>query len=113
MDACKYYTEKTHNMLTLEYVLMAGINDTLQDARRLIQIARPVFCKVNVIPYNDINGTYRRPADEKIEAFLQELSKGNFPLTVRWSRGGDIDAACGQLATQTKKMQPGFNPIET
>jgi len=113
MDACKYYTEKTHNMLTFEYVLMAGINDTLQDARRLIQIARPVFCKVNVIPYNDINGTYRRPADEKIEAFLQELSKGNFPLTVRWSRGGDIDAACGQLATQTKKMQPGFNPIET
>lgn len=102
IEACKYYTEKTHNMLTFEYVLMAGINDTTTDARRLIQIARQVFCKVNVIPYNDIHGTYRRPADAKIEAFLHELSRGEFPLTVRWSRGEDIDAACGQLATQTK-----------
>lgn len=111
VEACKYYTEKTHNMLTFEYVLMAGINDTLQDARRLVQIARHVFCKVNVIPYNDINGTYRRPTDAKIEAFLQELSKGEFPLTVRWSRGGDIDAACGQLATQTKASKE--NPAVT
>lgn len=97
--ACQYYVEKTRNMMTFEYVLLAGINDTPADARRLVRIGEQVFCKVNVIPYNDIKGTYQRPADRTIEAFLKELSKGNFPVTVRWSRGEDIDAACGQLAT--------------
>lgn len=110
VNACRYYVEKTRNMLTFEYVLMAGINDTVADARRLVRIAEQVFCKVNVIPYNDIKGTYRRPSDQIIEAFLKELSAGKFPVTVRWSRGDDIDAACGQLATLNEKSGTTRHP---
>ncbi|MCF7902355.1 MAG: 23S rRNA (adenine(2503)-C(2))-methyltransferase RlmN, partial [Candidatus Marinimicrobia bacterium] len=110
VDACRYYVEKTRNMLTFEYVLMTGINDTTGDARRLVRIAEQVFCKVNVIPYNDIKGTYQRPSDQTIEAFLKELSTGKFPVTVRWSRGDDIDAACGQLATISDKSDTTRHP---
>ncbi|MCF7796908.1 MAG: 23S rRNA (adenine(2503)-C(2))-methyltransferase RlmN [Lentisphaeria bacterium] len=104
VDACRYYVEKTTNMMTFEYVLLNGINDTPADARRLLRIAQQVLCKVNVIPYNDIKGRYQRPPDQTIEAFLKELSTGKFPVTVRWSRGDDIDAACGQLATTTDEL---------
>jgi 23S rRNA (adenine2503-C2)-methyltransferase len=62
-----------------------------------------VECKLNVIPYNEIGGEYSRPSDEKIEAFLQPLKMANFPVTVRWSKGQDIDAGCGQLATNSIK----------
>ena len=100
VKACRYYTAKTHTRLTFEYVLMAGINDALADARRLAKIGNEMFCKVNVIPYNETGGRFQRPVDEAIEAFLVELNrKAKFPLTVRWSRGADIAAACGQLAT--------------
>ncbi len=101
VKACQYYIAKTHTRLTFEYVLMAGINDTLADARRLAKIGNEVFCKVNVIPYNATGGRFQRPAAKAIEAFLGELNRhAKFPLTVRWSRGDDIAAACGQLATR-------------
>jgi len=105
VQACQTYTEKSRNMMTFEYVLLDGLNDSLADARRLIQIGRQVFCKVNVIPYNEIGGTYRRPPDKRIEAFLAELSRAPFPLTVRWSAGQDIDAACGQLSTARLELE--------
>ena len=55
-------------------------------------------CKLNVIPYNEIGGKYKRPADDMIESFINTLRKAPFPVTVRWSKGTDISAGCGQLA---------------
>ncbi len=99
VTACQVYTKASSNMLTFEYVLMAGINDNLGDARRLINIANKVFCKVNVIPYNEVAEDYQRPSKTRINKFLEALEGARFGVTVRWSQGDDIDAACGQLST--------------
>ena len=99
VKACKYYTELSRNMITFEYVLMEGINDSIGDARRLKKIANQVFCKVNVIPYNEVAEGYRRPSKKRIQRFLEVLEGARFGVTVRWSQGDDIDAACGQLST--------------
>jgi len=99
VKACKYYTELSKNMLTLEYVLMAGINDSVLDAQKLLRIASQVFCKVNVIPYNEVVEGYLRPSTYRINRFLEVLEGARFGVTVRWSQGDDIDAACGQLST--------------
>ncbi len=99
VKACKHYTETSKNMLTFEYVLMQGINDSSGDARRLKKIANQVFCKVNVIPYNEVAEGYQRPSKKRITTFLDALEGGRFGVTVRWSQGDDIDAACGQLST--------------
>jgi len=99
VKACKYYTELSKNMLTFEYVLLEGINDSIGDARRLLRIANQVFCKVNVIPYNEVAVGYLRPSKKRIATFLEELEGARFGVTVRWSQGDDIAAACGQLST--------------
>lgn len=99
VKACKYYTQTSSNMMTFEYVLLAGINDSREDARRLRKIAGSVFCKLNVIPYNEVIAGYTRPSNNKISSFLELLKPAKFPVTVRWSQGNDIDAACGQLST--------------
>jgi len=99
INACKHYTETSRNMLTFEYVLLEGVNDTIADAKRLLKIGNRVFCKVNVIPYNEVVGGYLRPSKKRIETFLQTLDGARFGVTVRWSQGDDIDAACGQLST--------------
>ena len=99
VKACKHYTETSKNMLTFEYVLMQGVNDGMGDARRLLKIANQVFCKVNVIPYNEVAEGYLRPSKKRIQSFLDVLEGARFGVTVRWSQGDDIDAACGQLST--------------
>lgn len=99
VKACKYYTESSRNMITFEYVLMQGVNDSIGDAKRLVKIANQVFCKVNVIPYNEVAEGYLRPSKKRIETFLEVLEGARFGVTVRWSQGDDIDAACGQLST--------------
>ena len=63
-------------------------------------LLKNINCKLNVIPYNEIGGQYVRPKDEVIEEFLEPLKHAPFPVTIRWSKGTDIDAGCGQLATQ-------------
>jgi len=99
VKACQNYTRVSSNMLTFEYVLLDGINDTIEDAKRLEKIANQVFCKVNVIPYNEVAKGYARPSNNRINSFLETLKNAQFPVTVRWSQGDDIDAACGQLST--------------
>jgi len=90
-----------------EYTLLAGINDAETDARRLVKRLRSLPAKLNVIPVNPHPGSiYRRPSEEVINRFMAELAKGNFPITLRRSRGADIDAACGQLATRTEEAAP-------
>ena len=100
-SASRFAARKNHNVM-FEYVLLKGINDTNQDAIRLAKLIRGIDCKINIIPYNETDGKYKRPEDEKIERFLEVLNKhrSGFRILVRWSKGQDIDAACGQLAVK-------------
>lgn len=101
MDAARDYWAQTRNLITFEYVLLDRLNDTPGDARRLIRLLTGLPCKVNIIPYNEIGGKFSRPGEERIRAFLAELDSAPFTVTVRWSRGTEIAAGCGQLATRT------------
>ena len=93
-----YYYKKTKRLVTFEYVLMANVNDSISDADRLINLIGELPCKVNVIPYNEIDGPFKRPAEEKINKFVNQINNSNFIVTVRWSKGTDINSGCGQLA---------------
>ena len=97
----KDYAYNSRNRITFEYVLIDGINDHPKDAEKLIQILGSIECKLNIIPYNEIGDVYNRPSDETIEAFMIPLKQASFPVTVRWSKGTDIDAGCGQLVTNS------------
>jgi len=101
MEAADMYYQSSGRFPTFEYVLMEGINDSLRDAHELARLIGRQPCKVNVIPYNEIGGIYRRPSDDKIKSFLSQLKNVPFQVTVRWSRGTDIKAGCGQLAVSS------------
>ena len=98
-SASRFAARKGHNVM-FEYVLLKGINDTAEDAVRLANLIQGIDSKVNVIPYNETDGKYQRPSTETIEQFLKILNKNKkgFRILVRWSKGEDINAACGQLA---------------
>ena len=83
-----------------EYVLLAGVNDSTENARELAHLLRGVDCKLNIIPYNEPDGKYTRSENETIKLFLEVLSinQKGYRVMVRWSKGQDIDAGCGQLA---------------
>lgn len=97
LESVKYYNDETRNLVTFEYVLLADTNDSELDAKRLINLIGDVPCKLNIIPYNEIGGKFRRPSDEKIRDFLGNLLNAPFTVTTRWSKGADINAGCGQL----------------
>ena len=99
-----YYISK--KLITLEYVLLAGVNDDIVDADRLMDLIGNLPCKLNLIPYNEINGPFYRSSEEKIERFLNRLERANFTVTIRWSKGTDISGGCGQLAVMD---QESFN----
>ncbi len=112
LAACKRYVEgaqqKRH--ITVEYVLLAGINDSEQDARDLMRVLKGLPTKINLIPFNPFPGTdYRCSAKPVIKRFKEQLLDGGFVATVRKTRGDDIVAACGQLAGEvqdkTKRTQ--------
>lgn len=98
LNAARYYYRKTRRRPTFEYVLISGCNDSIADAQRLRAYLQAVPCKVNLIPYNPVRGGYARPSAERIEQFREHLSPLQAPVIVRWSKGDDIGAACGQLA---------------
>ena len=97
----KYPADKK-NMIMLEYVLLKGVNDSINDAEILASYANRLRCKVNVIPFNDIGNEFSRPDDQTINRFIDVLHKNqkHYQTLVRWSKGVDIDAACGQLSTK-------------
>jgi 23S rRNA (adenine2503-C2)-methyltransferase len=98
LDACRRYPLEPRRRITFEYVLLQGINDTTDDARRLVKILKGIPCKVNLIPFNPYPGAfYRRPADEEVEQFQKIVLGGNVTALIRKSKGQDILAACGQL----------------
>ena len=78
--------------------LSENINDSITDAEWLINLIGDLPCKVNVIPYNEIDGPFKRPSEEKINKFVNQINNSNFIVTVRWSKGTDINSGCGQLA---------------
>jgi 23S rRNA (adenine2503-C2)-methyltransferase len=104
LNAAREYSRKTRKRLTFEYVLIKGVNDSMEDAGRLLKLLKGIPCKVNLIPFNPGSGTFERPDKEKIEAFLEAIKPLASPVIVRMSRGVDISAACGQLATENPKL---------
>jgi len=102
--ACEYYLQKKERMITLEYILIAGVNDGLDQVKPLAQLARRLHAKVNLIPYNTVEDLrWERPAEEISEAFLAALEKQKVVATLRHEKGHDIDAACGQLRLKTER----------
>lgn len=98
LEACRKYPLRSWERLTFEYVLLGGFNDSVDDARRLSKLIANLRAKVNLIPWNPGELPYRPPDAERIEAFRKVLAdKGQF-VFVRYSRGQDVMAACGQLA---------------
>ncbi len=103
-EACAYYQEKKGRMITFEYILIAGINDGLDQVRPLAQLARRLHAKVNLIPYNKVEGLkWERPDERSQENFLGALEHQGVIATLRREKGGDIDAACGQLRLKTER----------
>ena len=102
MAACEYYQQKKDRMITLEYILIAGVNDSLDQIKPLAELARRLRAKVNLIPYNQVEDlAWERPAESAQEAFLTALEEQGVTATLRREKGGDIDAACGQLRLKT------------
>ena len=103
MSALRYFYEKTKNRITFEYILFYDFNDSIADAEKLLQYARKVPTKINIIEYNPISeASFTKATPETIEKFANHLIKGGIATSVRRSRGKDIDAACGQLANKHK-----------
>ncbi len=94
LDACRRYPER----ITYEYVLLGGFNDTADDARRVVRLLSGLRAKVNLIPWNPGELPYRAPSPDGIDEFRRVLVEKGLPAFVRYSRGQDIAAACGQLA---------------
>jgi 23S rRNA (adenine2503-C2)-methyltransferase len=101
LDACRRFPLKKRSRFTFEYVLLAGVNDTPEDARRLVRLLAGIKAKVNLIPLNPAPGIpYERPSDERVNRFAQILADRHITVSVRKSRGRDIRAACGQLIVE-------------
>lgn len=100
-EALDYFYQNTKNRITFEYIAFQNFNDSIQDAKNLLKLCRRIPAKVNVIEYNPIDNAPFVKADAiKIDKFAQYLRKNSIAITVRRSRGKDIDAACGQLANK-------------
>lgn len=101
LEALVYWYEKTKSRITFEYIVWDGFNDTDRDIQALVKFCKKVPCKVNIIEYNAIDdGEFKQAPAHRIEAYTTSLEQARIPVTVRRSRGNDIDAACGQLANK-------------
>lgn len=98
LAAVKYYAKKSRKIPTFEYVLLDGVNDSKEHALALKKIVKSMPCKVNLIPYNPTGDNFSRPSETQVNQFAQWLLPLNAGLSVRWSKGDDRNAACGQLA---------------
>jgi 23S rRNA (adenine2503-C2)-methyltransferase len=106
LDTCRRFPLKKRSRITFEYVLLDAVNDTPEDARRLVRLLSGIKAKVNLIPLNPAPGIpYDRPSDARVDRFAQILADRHITVSVRKSRGRDIRAACGQLIVEggTKK----------
>ncbi len=106
LSACDYYAERKKQRLTFEYILIAGVNDSDEQAHLLSRHARRCSARVNLIPYNTVEGLgWSRPSRNRQEKFLSILGAHKIAATLRREKGHDIDAACGQLRLQTSRNE--------
>jgi len=107
LAACRKLPLGRQRRLTFEYVLLAGVNDTDADARRLVKLMSGLKAKVNLLPLNEAPAIpFARPSDERVNAFARILAEKDVTVLVRRSRGRDIRAACGQLAVEGERRSP-------
>jgi 23S rRNA (adenine2503-C2)-methyltransferase len=100
LAACRRFPLPVRQRMTFEYTLLDGVNDSAEDARRLVRRLQGLRAKVNLIPFNEWPGaTFCRPPAERILAFQRALLDAGLTATIRWSKGEDVGAACGQLAS--------------
>lgn len=108
LAACRRFPLSRRARITFEYVLLAGVNDAVEDARRLARLLSGIQAKVNLIPLNAAPGIpFERPSDQRIDAFARTLAERDIDVSVRKSRGRDIRAACGQLIVEGQKRSAG------
>lgn len=101
LDECLKYTEETGDRVTFEYVLLKGITDQLDHAKKVWQLVRHIPCKINIIPFNEHPGSeFQRPDDAQVEKFHAELMRLGAHVLLRRTMGRDIFAACGQLTSE-------------
>ena len=114
LDACDYYVNTKKRMLTFEYILIENVNDVLEQAYKLAAIARRLHAKVNLIPYNPVEGlAWKRPDRERCKMFQHTLKTAGITATLRTEKGTDIAAACGQLRLQhTANDKTGMLPSD-
>jgi 23S rRNA (adenine2503-C2)-methyltransferase len=108
LEACRYFTSRKKQRLTFEYILIAGVNDSDEQARTLAKHARALEAKINLIPYNNVEGLdWARPSPDRQKKFLVILRAAGVRATLRREKGDDIAAACGQLRLQTQRTVVG------
>ncbi len=108
LDACRRFPLARRRRITFEYVLLDHVNDTPEDARRLVRLLTGIKGKVNLMPLNDAAGIpFTRPSDDRVNAFAKILAERGVRVLVRKSRGRDIRAACGQLIVETERPSKG------
>jgi 23S rRNA (adenine2503-C2)-methyltransferase len=106
--ACARFPVAKRRRITFEYVMLAGVNDTPEDARRLVRLLSGIKAKVNLLPLNEAPGIpFSRPSDDHVNAFARTLAERGVVVSVRRSRGRDIRAACGQLIVEGERRSPG------
>lgn len=104
MDVLRRFPLRRRGRITIEYVLLGGVNDRPEDARRLAKLIAGLKAKVNLLPLNDAPGiAFERPSDERVDAFAKTLADRGVAVSVRKSRGRDIRAACGQLIVESER----------
>ncbi|WP_309395961.1 23S rRNA (adenine(2503)-C(2))-methyltransferase RlmN [Cerasicoccus maritimus] len=112
LPAAKAFSEKHGRMITLEFILIQDINDSLDQAQRLAKIARNLHAHVNLIPYNTVQGLdWIRPSEAQQDAFVQVLHEAGVSATLRREKGHDINAACGQLRLQEERERGQIEPV--
>lgn len=111
LPAVRTFSEKHGRMVTLEFILIEDVNDSIEQAGELRDIARDLHAHVNLIPYNTVEGLpWKRPSVQRQESFADVLRAARVPVTLRREKGHDIDAACGQLRLKTEKDR---NPLSS
>ncbi len=107
LSACKRFNMKPRNKITFEYILIKDVNDSIEDAKKLVKILTPIRAKVNLIPFNEHPGSdFKRPSNNRIHAFLKVLLDKGMTAIIRKSMGDDILAACGQLRAKLETENP-------
>ena len=106
LDACKYYFDKTGRRITFEYSLVAGVNDTVEEAEKLSALVKNLNCHVNLIPVNPIKERdFVQTGKKAVERFKRVLEKNRINVTIRREMGRDINGACGQLRNDAMREE--------